>query len=146
MVRDLAFVDKRLFRLAYAIQFPVAVMAFFTLWSQVAGQGHLDIMPWYWKLALGAAVSLACVKATAAAVEGEQAWNPRALKWLAITLVLMLACGVVTYYVHLYEPQDEDQPEEDLSNTQSCGFAGPLKAWLRPAPPAAPARLLPYAA
>ena len=36
----------RYLRLAYATQFLIAVIAVFTLWSQVGGQSHLDLMPW----------------------------------------------------------------------------------------------------
>jgi len=41
-------------RLAYATQYLIAVIAVFVLWSQVGGQSHLDLMPWYVKLGLGA--------------------------------------------------------------------------------------------
>ena len=55
-------------RLAYATQFLIALIAVFVLWSQVGGQRHLDLMPWYFKLGLGGGAALAVVKATAAAV------------------------------------------------------------------------------
>jgi len=41
-------------RLAYATQFVIALIAVFVLWSEVGGQVHLDLMPWYFKLAFGA--------------------------------------------------------------------------------------------
>ena len=63
----------RSLRLAYATQFLIAVIAVFMLWSQVGGQGHLDLMPWYLKLALGAGAAFAVVKATMAAVAGDRA-------------------------------------------------------------------------
>ena len=72
-------------RLAYATQFPIAVIAVYVLWSQVGGQSHLDLMPWYVKLGLGAGAAVAVVKATAAAVSKERAWNGRTLKWLGIS-------------------------------------------------------------
>jgi hypothetical protein len=37
-------------RLAYATQFLIALIAVYVLWSQVGGQSHLDLMPWYLKL------------------------------------------------------------------------------------------------
>jgi len=40
-------------RLAYATQFLIALIAVFVLWSEVGGQVHLDLMPWYFKLAFG---------------------------------------------------------------------------------------------
>jgi hypothetical protein len=104
-------------RIAYAIEFLAALIATFTLWSQVGGQSHLDIMAWYWKLLLGVGVSAAAVKATAAAVEHEQAWNPRTLRWLAVIITLLIGCGVLTYYYHLYEPEEED--EQNVTQTTS---------------------------
>ena len=49
-------------RLAYATQFLIAVIAIYVLWSQVGGQSHLDLMPWYVKLGLGAgAACIGCI-------------------------------------------------------------------------------------
>ena len=47
----------------------------FVLWSQVGGQGHLDLLPWTIKLALGLRRGLWHRRAPAAAVQGERAWN-----------------------------------------------------------------------
>jgi hypothetical protein len=101
-----------LLRLAYVTQFLIAVIAVFILWSQVGGQGHLDLMPWYLKLGLGAGAAFAIVKATAAAVSGAQAWNAGALKWFGILLLLLTACGLATWYCHVYLEDDQgDQPD-----------------------------------
>ncbi len=102
----------RLLRAFYALEFLIAVIAVFTAWSEVGGQGHLDMMAWEWKAGLAGAAAFAVVKATAAAIERDPAWNGRTLKWIAITFVLLAGCGVITYYYHLYEPQDEDQDED----------------------------------
>ena len=37
-------------RLAFVTEFLVALVAILELWSQVGGQSHLDLMPWYTKL------------------------------------------------------------------------------------------------
>jgi hypothetical protein len=95
-------------RLAYATQFLIALIAVFTLWSEVGGQNHLDLMPWYAKAILGAGAAFATVKATAAAVSEKQAWNRRTRKWCGVLLTLLLACGLATYYCHLYLETDED--------------------------------------
>jgi len=105
-----------LLRLAYATQFLIALIAVFILWSQVGGQSHLDFMPWLVKLALGAGAAFCVVKATAASVSGARAWNAATLKWLALTLALLLCCGLASYYVHLYlEPDEEDQQVDQTS-------------------------------
>jgi hypothetical protein len=101
-----------LLRLAYATQFLIALIAVFVLWSQVGGQSHLDLMAWQWKLLLGGGAAFSVVKATAAAVNGERAWNGRTLRWLGILLVLLIGCGLASYYVHLYDETDDDQQDD----------------------------------
>jgi hypothetical protein len=100
-----------LLRLAYATLFLIALIAVFVLWSQVGGQSHLDYMAWPWKLLLGGGAAFATVKATAASVAGERAWNGKTLRWLGILLLLLVACGLASYYVHLYVEPDDDQQD-----------------------------------
>jgi len=102
-------------RLAYATEYLIALIAVFVLWSQVGGQSHLDLMPWYVKLGLGAGAALAAVKATAAAASQEHAWNGRVLKWLGILLVLLICCGLASYYCHLYLEDDSDDQQDASS-------------------------------
>lgn len=105
-------------RLAYTTLFLIALLAVFELWSQVGGQTHLDLMPWYLKLVLSLGAAFSVVKATAAAMSGEKAWNRRTLRWTAILAVLLICCGLASYYVHLYgeeDDDDEDQPEQSVS-------------------------------
>jgi hypothetical protein len=101
-------------RLFYAIEFLVALIATYTVWSQVGGQGHLDMMAWYWKAFLGVGIAFATVKASAAAAGHPRAWNSRTLKWVSLILALSLACGAITYYYHINEPPPDDD-EEDTS-------------------------------
>lgn len=117
-----------LLRLAYSALFLIALIAVFVLWSEVGGQGHLDLMPWYLKLALGGGAAFACVKATAAAVNGKQAWNGRSLRWCGIVLVLLLCCGLASYYYHLYgESDDEDSPDDEDAPAAVVPSAASLK-------------------
>ena len=102
-----------LLRLAYSTQFLIALIAVFVLWSQVGGQSHLDLMPWYFKLALGAGAAYAVVKATAAAVAHEHSWNGRTLKWLGIMVALLVGCGLASYYCHMYLESDEGDDQQD---------------------------------
>jgi hypothetical protein len=104
-----------LLRLAYSTLFLLALLAVFELWSQVGGQTHLDLMPWYLKLILGMGAAFSMVKAAAAAVAGEKAWNRRTVRWAVILAGLLVCCGLASYYVHLYGEQDEDEEETQQS-------------------------------
>lgn len=104
---------NRLTRLAYTIEFLIALPVVYTVWGQIAGQSHLDLVFWYWKLGMGIAIAWATVRATAAAVEHERAWNFRTIKWVATIMLLGLGCAMVTYYVHLYYEGEEELMEEE---------------------------------
>jgi len=110
-------------RLAYATQFLIALIAIFVLWSQVGGQGHLDLVPWQAKLLLGTGAAFCIVKSTAAAVAGERAWNGKTLRWLSILLVMLICCGLASYYVHLYSESDDDD-QQDNSAAMSSAVSG----------------------
>ena len=102
-------------RLAYTTQFLLALLALFFVWSEVGGQTHLDLMPWYLKLILGGGAAFATVKATSAAVSHQRAWNPQTLRWVGILLALLVGCGLASYYVHLYGEEEEDGDESQTS-------------------------------
>ena len=107
--------ESRFLRIAYALQFVVTLMSTFEIWAQVGGQGHLDLIPWHWKLLLAFALSLATVKATTAAVRRDKFWNRATFSWLVIGLALLVTMGVLTYYEHLHEPPDEgDEPPAQI--------------------------------
>ena len=106
-------------RLAYTTQFLIALIAVFVLWNQVGG--HLDLMPWYLQLALGVGAAFSVVKATAAAVAAEKAWNGNTVKWFGIMLALLLGCGLASYYYHVYGETDE----EDQQDTQTSALRVP---------------------
>jgi hypothetical protein len=108
-------------RLAYVTQLLIATIAVFTLWSEVGGQAHLDLMPWYLKLGLGAGAAVAVVKATKAAVEAPDGWNGGSLKWFGILIALLIGCGLASYYFHVYGESDEEQQDE-TQTSQSIGF------------------------
>jgi hypothetical protein len=107
-------------RLAYTTQFLLALLAIFEAWSQIGGQSHLDLMPWYLKLVLGGGAAFATVKATAGAVSHERAWNGQTLRWAGILLVLLIGCGLASYYFHVYGEQDESL----TSYVLRCGSGG----------------------
>lgn len=99
-------------RLVYIVEFLVAVPAVYTLWSQVGGQGHLDLMPWYDKLFLGAGAAWAIVRLSAAVIERERVWTLRSCFWFFAVLVFAVAMAATTYYYHLHEATDEPDQEE----------------------------------
>jgi len=104
-------------RLAYTTQFLVALFAVFYVWSEVGGQSHLDLMPWYLKLGLGGATAFAIVRATMGTVSHERIWNSQTLRWIGILLVLLVGCGLASYYVHVYSEEDEEQENESLTSS-----------------------------
>lgn len=113
--------ETRFLRLIYTAEFLLALVAVFTLWSQVGGQTHLDLMPWYLKLFFGPAMAYAVVRATAAAAGAERTWNAGTLRWTGMLLTLAVAAGLITYYFHLYEPNDEEdsRPATQTSVTKA---------------------------
>lgn len=98
-------------RFAYACEFLLAVLAVFTLWSQVGGQGHLDLMAWYWKLGLGGGACTAVVGLTSALVHEERVASRRAVRWAVAVVLIGVAMAAVTVYYHVHEAIDE--PDEE---------------------------------
>jgi 4-amino-4-deoxy-L-arabinose transferase-like glycosyltransferase len=81
-------------------------------------------MPWYLKLGLGAGAAFACVKATAAAVSRDHAWNSGTVKWFGIALALLLVCGLVTYYYHVYGETDDEEGGDAQGGSVSLVLPG----------------------
>lgn len=124
-------------RLAFTTLFLIALLAVFEVWSQVGGQSHLDLMPWYVKLVLGGGTAFATVKAAAAAVSEERAWNGKTLRWAGIVLALLVGCGLASYYVHLYLEEQQDEEQESLVLGPRM-WAGGREPEVGLAPPASP--------
>jgi hypothetical protein len=95
-----------LLRLAYVSEFFLALIAVLTGWSQIGGQSHLDIMPWYDILVLSVSLSLVAVMGTVAAVRHEKAWNFKSITCLIAALLIATGMAAVTYYYHLHEDDD----------------------------------------
>jgi len=108
-------------RLAYSTLFLIALMAIFIVWSQVGGQNHVDLLPWSIKLGLGFAAAYGTVRATAASVAGDRAWNGLTVRWLGFTLAILAACAYATYYAHMNLEEgdaDDQQPETTISQLE----------------------------
>jgi len=99
-------------RLAYALEFLLALLVTLTLWSEVGGQSHLDMMPWYTKLACLMASAWCSVRFTAGLVEEKKVWNRRTRVWLSGLILVATAMAAITYYYHLHEEMDEQDSEE----------------------------------
>ncbi len=102
----------RLLRVVYAIEFLVALVAVLSVWREVGGQYHLDLMPWYLKLILTLGIAASIVQATAAHIAENRR---RFLLWGCALMISILASGLVTFYYHLNEPPDDDQEAAPLS-------------------------------
>jgi hypothetical protein len=97
------------------LEFLVAQVAILEVWSQVGGQSHLDLMPWYTKLSLTMGLALVTVAGTVSAVSHERAWNAKTIACLALGLMLAGAMGGVTLYYHLHESDESGSSEEPTS-------------------------------
>ena len=104
-------------RLAFTIEFLLALVAIFETWSMAGGQVHLDLMPWYAKLGFPLGLSLVIVMATKSAMAHESAWNAKTIACLVLALMIVGGMGVTTYYYHLHENDDQPQGGDDDSLT-----------------------------
>jgi len=102
-------------RLAYMAEFLLALVSIVELWSQVGGQGHLDLMPWYTKLLFTLGLAVVTVAGTASAVAHERAWNAKTFACLLLALMLAGGMAAVTYYYHLHETEDPDKSDDENS-------------------------------
>ncbi len=104
-------------RMAYALEFLLAMIAIFTVWSEVGGQGHMDLLPWYIKLGCSLSLAWCSVRFTAAIVEHEKAWNQQTAVWFMGMILVAIAMGSITYYYHLHEVPDEPDTDENTSTS-----------------------------
>src|SRR5208282_5439383 len=99
--------SAHLLRIAYMFEFLLALIATLELWSEVGGQGHLDLMPWYTKLGLTLGMALVTVMGTVSAVSHQRAWNAKTVACLMLALMLAAGMAGATYYYHLHESEDD---------------------------------------
>jgi hypothetical protein len=102
-------------RLGYALEFLIALLAIVTMWSEIGGEGHLDLMPWYVKLGCIFGLAWCSVRLTASVVAQPRVWTARSIRWLIGILFFCLLMGGITYYYHLHEPQDDDGDDDDTT-------------------------------
>jgi len=104
-------------RLAYSVEFLIAILAIFTLWGEVGGENHLDLLPWYFKLIGVLGSAWCCVRFTAGMVEQRAVWNRRTVGWFTGIVLFGVMMGGLTYYYHLHEEPDDDS--DDTTSTVS---------------------------
>ena len=119
-------------RLAYITLFLVALFTVFTLWSQVGGQAHLDLVPWSVKLVLGIGAAFAIVRAAAAAVAGERGWNSQSVKWLGLALATLVLCGMASYYAHVNFEDTGDETDSGGATVSSLHSSARWNSARRP--------------
>jgi hypothetical protein len=100
-------------RMAYVFEFWIALVAIFTVWSQVGGQGHLDLIAWYIKLACALTLAWSAVRMTSGIVENARAWNRATVRWFVAVLVIATLIAGITYWYHLHEVSDEPDTDEN---------------------------------
>jgi hypothetical protein len=104
---------NRLLRPLLIVEFLIALEAIFTVWSEVGGQYHLDLMFWPWKLGIGVASAGLIVAITANLIHHDGEITRRALMFCSFLIVVFAVAGVVTYYYHVNEPVDQDEDQDD---------------------------------
>ncbi len=102
-------------RFAYTIEFLLALIAIVILWTQVGGQGHMDLLPWYTKLSCVLAAAWCCVRLTAGLVEEPQTWNRRTVGWFTGIILVGITMAGITFYYHLHEVPDDTDAEDTTS-------------------------------
>jgi hypothetical protein len=98
--------ESRILRVAYTIEFLIALIAGLEFWRYVGGPTHLDDVPWFWKAILSLAIASTVVKITSSET------LRKALTWVAVLAVLLIGCGLLSYYAHINEPQDESDDQQ----------------------------------
>ncbi len=104
---------KRFLRPLLIVEFLIALQAFYSLWSQVGGQYHLDLMFWPWKLGIGIAAAGLITGITASILANDGEMTRRTLMLGSLLLVTLGTAGIVTYYYHLNEPTEQQDEEDD---------------------------------
>jgi len=114
-------------RLAYTLEFLLAIDTALSLWSQVGGQGHLDLLPWYSKLILVTALAWCIVGFTISIVEQPHVWSGRTVRWFSGMLLVVLAMGLITFYYHLHEITDEDTGDSTSTSVRIARPGGLIR-------------------
>jgi hypothetical protein len=108
--------EPRPLRIAYALEFLLALIACFECWSQIGGQAPLDLMPWWLKFLLASALASAFVRLTAVAVHNRLPSVP-VVRWSIAFVLVLVVVAITTYYFYLHLPPDEENTDEPIPTT-----------------------------
>lgn len=100
-------IGMRWLRAVYAVEFLLAVLVAVFTWPSIAGQDHVDYVPWEWKLGLTLGFAAATVLATRAAVSEEKLWSAGVVRWVLVVLLTIAGMGYMAYQSHLGEEEEE---------------------------------------
>ena len=120
---------SRLLRAFFVFEFLIAIDVWLTLWSQVGGQYHLDLMFWPWKFGLTLAAAW-LITAITAEVMKPGSLSRRAIIYAALLFAVIVTAGMVTYYYHMNEPPDDQN--SDTTATMTTRLTKPGKPSLKP--------------
>lgn len=98
----------RWLRAIYALEFFLAILVAVFAWPSIAGQSHVDYVPWEWKLGLVLGFAASATLATRASVKEEKPWSAGVVRWVLVALLAMAGMGYFAYQSHL----DEEETEE----------------------------------
>jgi hypothetical protein len=116
---------KHLLRPLLIVEFLIALESVYTVWSEVGGQYHLDLMFWPWKLGVGLAAAWLITAITGNIVKNEGAIRRRVVVYASLLCLVAATAGVVTWYYHMHEPVDQqDDEDEDDSVTPAVVSKG----------------------
>ena len=113
---------QRLLRLAFALEFLLALVAIFTAWSEVGGQAVLDAMTWFWKLGFSLSLAGAAVGFTSAICADERFWTVRSARWLTAIFLIMIGMGAVTYYFQLQADESDSEENSPVSRSITAPY------------------------
>jgi hypothetical protein len=109
----------RFLRPLLIVEFLIALQVVFTCWSQIGGQYHLDLMFWPWKMGVSIVAALLTTAITANLIRTDGAIGRKTWLYGTLLLATIAVAGIVTYYYHVNEPQDDDTQDDQPATITS---------------------------
>ncbi len=119
---------SRLIRPLLVFEFLLAIQVWLTLWSQVGGQYHMDLMFWPWKLGLTVAAAGLVTAITAELFRSSDSFSRRAIVYAGLLVAVTFTAGIVTYYYHMNEPADDQDDNNTPTVTSLLEFGNSIPA------------------